>query len=344
MKKTLWITPSLLALSTSVVAFLSTSQPIEASATTTTSYVADTSNTIAASGLVSGAKYLFCQYAANTSAYEIMNGATTSVKQIPFLNPHFSSETDLQAGASSLANCYVTLTLQSGSNWFIQRNNDNQYLVSNGSSDLVFSSSSVYSSTNRSYFVPLAGSSNKFVRFHIDNDTGLYLGTKAEGAYFDTWHDGASVANKDFILYRVYDQTEEATNFAQSFNTDIGGVCSSSGDTVLSNLETQWSSKYTLWSNLSTAAKNLFVSTAASSSTSASLIAQCKAKYLYILDKYPSDSNINDFMGIRPQGANESEIKGEDQSVIANVIIAIFLTTAIAFVTRLFSKKRVIGG
>jgi hypothetical protein len=338
MLKNKQLTGMLLAVVSAVsVAFLSIGRPLAANATSTT-YVADTTTQITVSSLVSGAKYLMCQYAANTSAYEVMNGATTSTKQIPFLTPNYPSLAGLQSGASSLASRYFTLTKESESNWYIQRNSDSQYLVSNGSSDLTFSTSSTYSSTSRSYFVSVSGSSSDYVRFYVYGDTALYLGTKSDKALFDTWHDQTgSTATKDFILYRVYDQDEEAARYASSFNAAVGNVCSSSGNTALSSLESQWTSQSTSWSNLSSAAKSVITSATANASTSASAVAQCKAKYLYILGKYTSDSNLTDFMGISTSSSYRFEESTAEDPVGYFIGAGIFLAGVLTFV---YCQKR----
>jgi len=263
-------------------------------------YVADTSSQVPVSSLVSGARYLFSQFSAKTQKIEILDGSTTSSKQIPFCSPDYSSLANLQSDASSQAFRFVTLesaTGQSGS-WYIRRNSDNSYFSSNGSSDLVFSTSNVYSSTNRTYFVPSAGSASNTIRFSVYNDTGLFLGTKVEGAYFDTWHDGTSIATKDFILYRVYNQDEEAANYATSFVSTIGSVCLAGGNTPIASLHSAWSTMESAWGNLSLSAQSVIKSAAASSDSAAEKTAQCKAKYLYIQNKYSSDSSITDFMGL----------------------------------------------
>jgi len=154
-------------------------------------YVADTSSQVSFSSLTSGARYLLCQFAAKTQKYEVLDGSTNSTKQIPFATPDYSTLANLQSGASSVASRYVSLVKvdEAQSYWYIRRNSDNYYFSSNASSDLVFSSGSTYSSSNRTYFVPSAESASDTIRFSVYNDTSLFLGTKVEGAYFDTWHD-----------------------------------------------------------------------------------------------------------------------------------------------------------
>jgi hypothetical protein len=310
----------------SIVAAYKAPTEVKAGAITYT-YVADTSTQISKAALVSGAKYLFCQYVTNNSlnAYEVMDGATTSAIHIPFFGTTYSTVSLLVAGASSQASKYVTLTHQSGDNWYIQRNSDGEYLMSNGSSDLCFTSSSTYSSSSRCYFTA-AGTASATISFNVYGDTKLFLGTKTEGAYFDTWHDQTnSVAQKDFILYRVYDQQEEAANYATSFNNGVGSVCSSSGNTSSASLNSEWTTMSTSWSSLSSAAKSVITSATASSDSGATAVAQCKAKYTYIVSKYASDSSITDFMGlgIKSQSQLQDNRQEQDKNFFALTLFSV---------------------
>lgn len=323
-----------LALSALALAFSTISmvrQPSVAMAEGTI-YVADTAQQVNVSSLVSGARYLLCQYSANTSKYEALNGSTTSSRQIPFIVPDldYSSLADLQNRASSAAPGYVTFEKASGTNnyWYIRRNSDNYYFSSNGSSDLVFSSSGVYSSTNRTYFVPSAGGDSNTIRFSISNDVALYLGTKVEGSYFDTWHDGSSVATKDFIVYRVYNQSEEATNYATSFDSSLGSTCNLDGNTNLTSLHNAWASMSNSWARVSSPARSLIKTAVANSDVSAEAIAQCKAKYLFIVGKYPSDPLINDFMKLRTDALITSTASKEDKDWSLGSALALLILGA----------------
>jgi hypothetical protein len=267
-------------------------------------YVADTSSQVGFSSLTSGARYLLCQFATKTQKYEVLDGSTNSTKQIPFATPDYSTLANLQSGASSVASRYVSLVKvdEAHSYWYIRRNSDNYYFSSNASSDLVFSESGAYFDSNRTYFVPSSGSASDTIRFSVYNDTGLFLGTKVEGAYFDTWHDGSSTATKDFILYRVYNQDEEAANYAASFVSAIGSVCSADGNTATDALHSAWAGMGTAWGKVSSSAQSVITSVTANPDSAASITAQCKAKYLYIVGKYSLDSSINDFMGLGTSG------------------------------------------
>jgi len=326
------------ALAGPIIALSTFNAPSSALATTTT-YVADTTTQVTASTLVSGAKYLMCQYASASSAYEVLNGTTTSTKQIPFLTPNYSTLAALKSGATSLAGRFVTLTNATGSNWYIRRNSDSYYFASNGSSDLVFASSSTYSDTSRTYFVPLVGGSASYVRFYVYGDSALFLGTKSTGSYFDTWHDQTgSVATKDFILYRVYDQNEEAANYASSFNTSLGTVCSADGSTAIASLRSKWSEESTAWNSLSSAARSVITSATASSDAGASEVAKCKAKYLYIANKYSSDGSINDFMSLRTASLSDSTLLSKDYVPVA--LLAVFGVLSIGLLGGFFAFSR----
>jgi len=339
-------TCTLLSALTLAFSFVSVqAQPLEASAQSA-AYVADTTQQVTLSSLTSGARYLFCQLSEKTSKYEILDGsmATTITKQIPFCSPDYSALADLQSGVSSQAFRFVSLenvTGQSGF-WFIRRNSDGYYFSSNGSSDLVFSSDSTYSSTTRTYFVPSAGSASNTIRFSVYNDTSLFLGTKAEDAYFDTWHDQTnSVAAKDFILYRVYDQSEEAANYAASFVSTIGSVCSADGNTALQDLDSAWAEMEIAWGKLSSSAQGILTSVTADPDPEASITAQCKAKYLYIVSKY----SLDDFMGLKVNGlvsipfVSEKKDDGRLWVVAALSFLSVFFGGFLAFLKKKRMRK-----
>lgn len=335
-------TCTLLSALTLAFPFVSTqAQPLEASAQSTT-YVADTTQQVAFSSLTSGARYLFCQLSAKTNKYEILDGSTTSSKQIPFCSPDYLTLADLQSGVSSQASRFVSLEEVAGQSgfWFIRRNSDGYYFSSNGSSDLVFSKDSTYySDSNRTYFVPSAGSASNTIRFSVYDDTGLFLGTKAEGAYFDTWHDQtSSVAAKDFILYRVYDQNEEAANYAASFVSTIGSVCSADGNTVLQDLDIAWAEMETAWGKLSSSAQGILTSVTADPDPEASITAQCKAKYLYIVSKY----SLDNFMGLKVNGLVSIPFVSEKENDGRLWVVAIlsFLSVFFGGFLALHKKKR----
>lgn len=58
----------------------------------------------------------------------------------------------------------------------------------------------------------------------------------------------------------------------------------------------------TAWGKISSSAQSVIASVTANPDSAASITAQCKAKYLYIVDKYSLDSSINDFMGLGTSG------------------------------------------
>lgn len=329
----------IVALAGPLLALTTLNEPTAALATTTT-FVADTKTAVTASNLVNGGRYIFCQYAVATSKYEVMNGAANGTKQIAYTTPDYSTLADLKTGANSVASRYVTLTSAGGSNWYIRRCYDSKYLVSNGDSDLTFSSSSTYSSTNRCYFVPIVGSSSDLIRFYISDDSTLYLGTKSGTTYFDTWHDQtSSVATKDFILYHVYTVDEEANNYASSFNDTLSGICATDGSTSVSALRTAWSTMSTNWNDVSTISKSSLKNAVANSSLSADVKSRFKAKYLYIANKYRSDAEINDFMGVRTASLSDSALLNRDDTKIITLATIGVLSIAILSTFFVFSKK-----
>ena len=333
-----------LALSAFALSFSAVSMMKQPSAAMAQSviYVADTTQQVNVSSLVSGARYLLCQYSAKTSKYEALDGSTTSSKQIPFLANDFSSLADLQSRASSAASGYVTFEKVDEINnyWYIRRNSDSYYFSSNGSSDLVFSSSSAYSSTNRTYFVPSAGGGSNTIRFSVYGDSTLFLGTKVEQSYFDTWHDGSSVATKDFIIYRVYNQTEEAANYATLFDSSLGSTCSLDGNTDLASLHSAWASMSNAWTSVSSPARSLIKTAVANPDVSAEAVAQCKAKYLYIVGKYPSDPLINDFMNLRTNGLIDSVASKVEQDWNLDSAFALLIVGAVSGVLLLAYRNR----
>jgi len=316
------------------------SKPETALATTVT-YVVDTKTDVTVSGLVNGGRYLFCQYADNTSKYEIVNGTSNSDIQIPFATPDYGSLTELKAGVNTIANRFLTLSSAGGSNWYIKRTYGGKYLCSNANSDLVFTTSTTYSSDTRTYFVPIVGSQPNLIRFYISNDTSLYLGTKIDKALFDTWHDQTnSVATKDFLLYRVYTTDEEADNYATSFNTNLGGTCAADGSTSISSLRSTWATMSTNWNDLSITTKTTLKGTAANSSTTANVKSQYKAKYLYIANKYRSDTQINDFMGVRTASLSDARLNSENTKAIMGILAVACLSIICTIGLVAFSRKR----
>lgn len=57
------------------------------------------------------------------------------------------------------------------------------------------------------------------------------------------------------------------------------------------------------WEGLSSSAQNILKTVVANSDSAAGKTAQCKAKYLYILSKYSSDSSITNFMSLETGSA-----------------------------------------
>lgn len=279
-----------------VSTFASFKETIPVNATQVSYYVVPYN--VGYNSIVSGRKYLLCQATAYAGRYEVMNGATNSTKQILFSGTNYTSWDTLKSDAKNRTTAYVTLTNKSGNDWYIQRNYDSKYLCSDSNSDLVFQSSNS-ASGYYTYFTAQQGSNSSFVKFLNCKDSSLYLGTKDTGAYFDTWHDQvSSVAVKDFALFSVFSTYSEASNYYGSiFNDTLLAKCDAQGSTDVSTLLTPWSSMSNLWNLLDSSTK--YGITNATASSSGTLSQQCKAKYLYIYNKYNKvNSSINNFMGL----------------------------------------------
>lgn len=296
----------------------------EASATTTTYYTVPYN--VSYDSIVSNRTYLLCQATPYNSRYEVLNGASSSTKQIAFSGTSYTSWTSLKADATNRGASFVTLINKSNHDWYIRRNYDSKYLSADSNSDLTFASSTT-SSGYYTYFTAQAGTSSSFVKFLNCKDTSLYLGTKSTASYFDTWHDQAgSIAEKNFALFSVFTSASNAANYYGSvFNSEIGDVCSSAGDTNISSLLTQWDEMSTLWSYLSSAVKTSI--TGATADVSGSYAQQCKAKYLYIYQKYnASYSAITNFMNLTVDSSNKSVLY--NSNINAGLIIGLLALSA----------------
>lgn len=332
MRKINFFVASLICLS----AFSICSNNMEEVAATSINYYTVPYN-ISYNNIVSNATYLLCQATAYNSQYEVLNGASSSTKQIAFSGTSYASWTSLKADATNRGSAYVTLINKSNNDWYIRRNYDSKYLSADSNSDLTFAISTT-SSGYYTYFTAQEGTTSSFVKFLNCKDTSLYLGTKSATSYFDTWHDQSnSIAEKNFALFRVFTSTSDAANYYGSiFDSEIGDVCSSAGDTNITSLSTQWDEMSTLWSYLSSAVKTSI--TGASADVSGTYAQQCKAKYLYIYQKYSTSyPAITNFMDLAIDSSNKNVLY--NTSVNGGLLIGL-LALSISFVGLYYVIKR----
>lgn len=129
--------------------------------------------------------------------------------------------------------------------------------------------------------------------------------------------------------------TADASSFAVSFNSAIGGVCNVDGNTNVANLSTEWGLQKTAYLALTEGAR--YVAQIASVNVSGSDLERCVAKYVYVANKYALD----DFMGRADvTGASQINPISDNNTNIMMIIVFSLIGMSVIVGYRLVNKKK----
>lgn len=106
--------------------------------------------------------------------------------------------------------------------------------------------------------------------------------------------------------YIYYNNYIEARKYAEAFNTALEAVCDADGNTVAADLESAWSAQATAYAALdATLEQPILKNATAKTTSSATAVELCAAKYDYILGKYGT-TTLSNFIArtVSPSSAN----------------------------------------
>ena len=130
-----------------------------------------------------------------------------------------------------------------------------------------------------------------------------------------------------------YNSYIEARLFAEAFNTALEAVCDADGNTVAADLASAWNSQATAFAALdATLEQPILTGATAKTTSSATAVELCAAKYDYILGKYGT-STLSNFMS-RTVAASSSN--GGLRAVVAGNSNALIIVVIAAFVSATF--------
>ena len=133
--------------------------------------------------------------------------------------------------------------------------------------------------------------------------------------------------------YIYYNNYIEARKFAEAFNTALEAVCDADGNTVAADLASAWSTQGTAFAALdATLEQTILTNATAKTSSNATAVELCAAKYDYILGKYGT-STLSNFMNrtVAASSANTGL-----RSIVVDNNSALVIVVVISFVTATF--------
>ncbi len=141
-----------------------------------------------------------------------------------------------------------------------------------------------------------------------------------------------------FIYYNSYIQVRK---YAEAFNTALEAVCDANGNTVAADLESAWSAQATAYAALDATLEQPILKNATAKTTSnATAVELCAAKYDYILGKYGT-STLSNFINrtVAPSSAN-ARFAAIESNNAALVVVAITAFVGITFVGGYFLLRK----
>ena len=126
----------------------------------------------------------------------------------------------------------------------------------------------------------------------VARDFGLGYTVKASGKLV-YYNSVTPEMNAGGLVY--YNSYIEARTFATAFNTALEAVCDADGNTAAADLASAWSTQGTAFGALASDAQVILTEAAAKTTSSATAVELCAAKYDYILGKYGT-STLSNFM------------------------------------------------
>ena len=143
--------------------------------------------------------------------------------------------------------------------------------------------------------------------------------------------------------YIYYNSYIEARKFAEAFNTALEAVCDANGNTVAADLASAWSAQATAYAALDATLEQPILKNATAKTTSnATAVELCAAKYDYILGKYGT-STLSNFINrtVAPSSAN-TRFAAIESNNAALVVVAITAFVGITFVggNSLFNRTK----
>ncbi len=175
------------------------------------------------------------------------------------------------------------------------------------------------------------------VDFNKENHVKVYSTLTLYNGTPETTQNVADVVYCDYIEARTY-----AAAFNAAFEAE--GVCDADGESVVETLASVWSEQSTAYSALDSYTKSILVSAEGSTTSSATDVQKCAAKYDYIGGKYNTQLSAEyDFMGRNPTPISSGRFasfseESNDSTMI--IIIAIAGVSALALTTLLVLKKK----
>ena len=132
--------------------------------------------------------------------------------------------------------------------------------------------------------------------------------------------------------YIYYNSYIEARKYAEAFNTALEAVCDANGNTVAADLASAWSSQSTAYAALDSVVKPILTDATAKTTSGATAVELCAAKYDYILGKYGT-STLSNFMNrtVAASSANTGV-----RAFVANNNGALIVVVVAAFVSATF--------
>lgn len=179
--------------------------------------------------------------------------------------------------------------------------------------------------------------------FLQDSLQGRYLTAYAAAPDFRTYASTTGQALPAACIV-LYDMTV-LEGYASNFNTSIGGVCNSSGNTNLTILASEWSDLATAFSNLSASQKAVYADTTnAVGNESGTSIQKALSRYTYVAAKYNTQLMASgwEFMGrnITPSGSANIDNTASGNKNVALAIIVISSIIGLSAIAGFYFLKK----
>lgn len=171
----------------------------------------------------------------------------------------------------------------------------------------------------------------------VQRDFNVGYTIKASGKLLN--YNGTPEMNAGGYIY--YNSYIEVRKYAEAFNTALEAVCDANGNTVAADLESAWSAQATAYAALDATLEQPILKNATAKTTSnATAVELCAAKYDYILGKYGT-STLSNFINrtVAPSSAN-ARFAAIESNNAALVVVAITAFVGITFVGGYFLLRK----
>jgi len=229
---------------------------------------------------------------------------------------------EIQPGISS-----GTYSLYTGTGYLAAQSSASNTLLTNSSLDVYSSFSISISSSDNSATITTTGT--------VAATGGTTIYYNQSSTRFSLYKVDSTMTNKAVAIYKVGRSSD--VGWSSDFYTTLEGTCLPSGGTLISNVQSVWTTFSGSYDALASDQKSSISST--SPNVNGSMVQRLLAKYSYIVSKYGS-SQLPNFIGVSGLGAKPTSGYIVDEGLSSQMSLIVFCGMGTLSILGIFLLKK----